>query len=199
MTKSAPEYSFKFLMVGDAGVGKTSLVRRLCLNQFSDSCDQTVGIEFMVYKLYVNDNPVQLQIWDTAGQETYRALGRAYYRDAVGVLLVFAYNSHTSFVALEDWINDAKSLCNPNAKIMLIGNKTDLTDMREISKSEVELFARNHKLEYIETSAKENINVSEAFYRTARSVLQGVMANEIKLVGVSGEDVDQKSKKGGCC
>ena len=82
---------------------------------------------------------------------------------------------------------------------MLIGNKTDLTDMREIRKSEVEIFARNHKLEYIETSAKENINVSEAFYRTARSVLQGVMANEIKLAGVSGEEIDEKTKKSGCC
>ena len=196
---SAQALTFKFLMIGNAGVGKTSLVRRLCYNEFTDKCEQTIGVDFVVHQVVINETPIQLQIWDTAGQETYRALGRAYYRDAVGVMLVFAYNSHATYAALDEWINDARNLCDPHAKIMVIGNKTDLKDLREISKAEVEQFAKSHKIEYIETSAKENVNVREAFYRTARSVLKEVVANEIKLPGQAKVEVREEKKAKSCC
>ena len=173
--------TFKFLMIGDTGVGKTSLVHRLCLNEFKESIESTIGLEYMIYKLLISDTKIQLQIWDTAGQEQYRSLGRSYYRDALGVLIVFSFNDQKSVDRLDEWISDAKNYCHPCVRILLVGNKIDLEEDRVVSKSEIEAFAKKRKLEYIETSAKININVQEAFYKAARNVYQGIITNEIKL------------------
>ena len=172
--------TFKFLTVGDSGVGKTSLIQRFCKKVFEEQTP-TVGVEFMVRKIKINDSPIQLQIWDTAGQEQYYSLAKTYYRDAVGVLLVFSYSSHSSLESMEKWLSEVRSLCHPHVKILLVGNKIDLTDERKIPKAEIESFISRHHLEYIETSAKENINVSEAFYRIARNVLNAITTNDIVL------------------
>ena len=200
--------TFKFLMMGDTGVGKTSLVRRLCRDEFSNNMDPTIGIGYEVYKLTVSDTKIQMQIWDTAGQEQYRSLVQSYYRDAVGVIVVFSFNNHKSFEGLEEWIADARNYCHPKVRILLVGNKIDLESERTVSKAEIEQFAKYHKLEYVETSAKTNTNVKEVFHKAARNVFQSVVTNEIHLgpqnegvnVDIKKREMERRQKEeSGCC
>jgi len=189
---------FKFLMIGNTGVGKTSLIRRLCLDQFTENFNATVGVEFMVYKTEINNTKIQLHIWDTAGQEQYRALGRAYYNGSIGVLLVFSMDNHDSFSSLENWMADVQKFLQPQVRILLVCNKSDLNDKREVTSAEIDNFCRVHGIECISTSAKLNTNVAEAFNKAARSVLQGLITNEIKLPG-SGYDIASSSDNPRCC
>ncbi|EAX84628.1 small GTP-binding protein, putative [Trichomonas vaginalis G3] len=187
-------------MIGDAGVGKTALVRRLITDEFDGVLDSTIGVEYSLYKLSIGNQKIQLQIWDTAGQEQYRALSQAYYRDAVGVLIVFSYNNHHSFEGLEDWIVDVRNYCHPKAKILLVGNKIDLESERTVSKAEIEQFSNNNRLEYIETSAKTNANVTEAFHKAARNVFQSVVTKEIQIgIQPTLYAPKKKEEKTGCC
>lgn len=172
---------FKFLAIGDSDVGKTSLVKRLCSNEFSDAESSTIGVEFLTHKVKINNQKIHLQIWDTAGQEKYKSLGKMYYRDAVAVLLVFSIVDSASFEHLEDWYTEARKLCHPNAKMLLVCNKIDLIENRVVSIMHIEQFCKARQLEYIETSAKENSNVEESFQLLARKVLQAVATNEIQL------------------
>ena len=194
--------TFKFLLVGDGAVGKTSLVRRLCRGTYSGTTEETVGVEFMPHTLTIDKTQVKLQIWDTAGQEQYRSLGRAYYRCAVGVLLVFAVDNHASFESLERWLTDVRNLCHPHAKILLVASKSDLIEERRVTKAEIETFVETFGLEYIESSAKCNVNVEEAFFKLARDVLNSVQLNEIQLSATpSSPKINEKPKneEGGCC
>ena len=133
--------ALKFLMIGDAGVGKTSLVHSARENKFNPNIDSTVGIEFSVLPININGQTVNIQLWDTAGQEVYRSLSRSYYRDAIGVLLIFSFTDHLSFEHLDNWVKDVKNLCHPKARILLIGNKVDLTEEKQVTNVEIQQFA----------------------------------------------------------
>ena len=135
-----------------------------------------------------------MQIWDTAGQERFRAIARAYFRSAVGVILVFDLTDRKSFEDLNQWLNDVHSLCDPNAVVTLIGNKSDLTSQRVITAAEAENFAQLHQIQYLETSALGGDNIQEAFQRTAaqiyRKQLQTIPKDDIKKNDDGGK---------GCC
>jgi len=195
--------TFKFLIVGDGAVGKTSIVRRMCHNTFSDNTEETVGVEFMPLTMNIDKSSVKLQIWDTAGQEQYRSLGRAYYRNAVGVLLVFSYDDHSSFEHLDQWLTDVRTLCHQHAQILLVGNKCDLSDHRRVTSSEIEQFISTFEVDFIELSAKNNLNVEQAFYTLTRNVLQAVVSNEIILAPSTQPKIPQVEvvipQKKGCC
>ncbi|EAY10959.1 small GTP-binding protein, putative [Trichomonas vaginalis G3] len=194
-------YTFKFLLVGDQAVGKTSLVHRLCRNTYSDNSEETVGVEFMPYNLNIDKTQIKLQIWDTAGQEQYRSLAKAYFRNAVGVVLFFAINDHLSFQHLETWLNDIRSLCHKNCRILLVGSKIDLIEERKITKDEIQKFVENFDLEYIETSAKENTNIKETFYKLAQEVLHSVQKGDIVLGNPSNsvQPTAETEPKKSCC
>jgi small GTP-binding protein len=115
--------SYKFIIIGCAGVGKTALLKRLVDDNFSDSTDPTVGVEFEAVVLQIDNQKVRLQIWDTAGQEKFRAITKAYYRTAAGVLIVFDLTDRRSFDQLPSWINDVRTLCDPFAVSTLVGNR----------------------------------------------------------------------------
>jgi small GTP-binding protein len=168
--------SGKFIIIGDSGVGKTAILRRLIENTFTEVAQTTVGVEFESKMLTIGDRKMKLQIWDTAGQERFKSIARAYYRNAVGVILVFDITERQSFDDLDMWLNDVHSLCNPNAVIQLIGNKLDLIAKREISAAEAESFAERHQMNYLETSAKGGDNVNEAFVRAATAILKKGLA-----------------------
>ena len=174
-------YTFKILIVGNSGVGKTSIWKQYAHNSFENNIEPTVGIDFIPMTLNIDDKIVKLQIWDTAGQEQYRSLGRAYYRNALGAILVFAYNDQQSFENLDSWLDDIKQFAHPHARIIMVGNKIDLSDSRCISKSEATDFAKVHNLEIYDTSAKLNQGVAELFNSIARSILQGFLSGEIKV------------------
>lgn len=196
---SSNTLTFKFLLVGDQAVGKTSLVHRLCRNSYDSFTEETVGVEFMPYNLTIEKTQLKLQIWDTAGQEQYRSLAKAYFRNAVGVILFFAIDNHNSFMHLESWLNDIRSLCHKNCKVLIVASKIDLINDRKITKDEIQRFISNFDLEYIETSAKENTNVKEAFYKLAQDVLHAVQKGEIQIGPATPEIVPKKQETKGCC
>ncbi|KAH0788109.1 small GTP-binding protein [Histomonas meleagridis] len=163
--------SYKFIIIGSSGVGKTAILKRLVEDIFIEESQSTIGVEFDSTILNIDNRRVKLQIWDTAGQERFRSIAKAYYRNAVGVILVFDITDRESFDELTSWLNDIHSLCDPNAVVQLIGNKADLSSRRVVTLSEAEQFASNQKMQYLETSAKTADNVREAFVRVATTIL----------------------------
>ena len=197
-------HTFKFLLVGNGNVGKTSIVRRMCRGDFIDNPETTIGVEFITKIFEIEGSQIKLQIWDTAGQEKYRSVGKAYYRNAVGVLLVFSLTDHVSFEKLEEWINDVSQYCHPKAKMILVGNKSDLVEQRKVTRDEIKNFAEDHNLPYIESSAKTGQNITECFYQVSRSIYDGVNTGDITLAAspiLTGEPQTQEKsvESHSCC
>jgi small GTP-binding protein len=196
--------TFKIVVLGSSGVGKSAIVRRLIENTFTPEGQPTVGVEFKPYIVPVNDQPVKLQIWDTAGQERFKSVSRAYFRNAVGAVLVYDVTVESSFDALDDWLNDLQQLCNPNASILLVGNKTDLDVDRKVGIEQARDFAEKHRLEYLETSALSGANVTEAFTRLAFAVAKKVQSKQIeggpgKAPTVKVDPVAAEPARSECC
>jgi small GTP-binding protein len=162
---------FKFIVIGSQGVGKTSILKRLVDSSYNDAVPQTVGVEFETASMMIDGRMVNLQIWDTSGQERYRSITKGYYRNAVGVLLVFDITDRHSFDDCPSWLADISTLCDANAVVQLIGNKSDLVAQRTVTIAEAEAFASHQRLLYLETSAKAGANVTEAFTRVAAGLV----------------------------
>ena len=177
---SNPLYTYKVVVVGSSGVGKTAVVQRLIENVFNVDGQSTIGVEFKSHCVSFDDETVRLNIWDTAGQERFRSVSKAYFRNAVGAVLVFSLDSIETFNDLDSWINDLNKLSTPNAAIILIGNKCDLKNDRQVSESEALSFAERHHIEYLETSAKDNTNIGETFVRLSRKIHERVKRGEIQ-------------------
>jgi small GTP-binding protein len=189
--------TFKFIVIGSSGVGKTAILRRLVDNVFTGESQTTVGVEFMATTLEVDGASVKLQIWDTAGQERFRSIAKAYFRSALGVMLVFDLSTRQSFEDLTHWLGDIHSLCDPNAEVTLVGNKSDLEDVRSVSPTETEAFTTLHHLSYVETSALAGDNVQEAFRRTAAAIYRKALANA-DVAKANVEDLKSVQTKS-CC
>ena len=161
----AEEYDlmFKILLLGDSGVGKSSLLLRYTKNEFNTDIRSTIGVEFAVKFLKIDNFQLKVQIWDTAGMERYRSITSAYYKGAKGVIIVYDICRQKSFENVDKWIDDFKSKADEDAVILLIGNKNDLDEKREVSKAEAEIMAQKNKFAFMETSAKDNNNVNKAF------------------------------------
>ncbi|OHT15573.1 Ras-related protein Rab11D [Tritrichomonas foetus] len=172
--------TYKIVVVGATCVGKTAIVGRLVDKVFNQEIETTIGVEFRTYPVLIGDKEVKLNIWDTAGQEKFKSVSKAYFRNAVGAVLVFSLTDRKSFEALDDWLNDLQSLCIPNAVILLVGNKVDLKDDRVISNEEANMFASRHNLDYYETSALEATNIEDSFVRLASSINEKVTNGEIQ-------------------
>jgi small GTP-binding protein len=162
--------SFKFILIGSSGVGKTAILKRLVEDTFSSDSQSTIGVEFDSTLIEVDGQQVKLQIWDTGGQERFRSIAKAYFRNAVGVLLVFDICERKTFDEVNAWLNDVHSLCDPTAVVILIGNKADLHENRVVTLAEAEQFAEHHQLAFLETSALAGSNVREAFVRAATQI-----------------------------
>jgi small GTP-binding protein len=178
MADSGPN-SFKIVVVGASGVGKTAIVSQLVNKSFKEVAVPTIGVEFKSYSLVADNKNIKLQIWDTAGQERFRSVSKAYFRNAVGGVLVFDLTQKPSFDQLNIWINDLNTLCAPNAVIILVGNKSDLADDRAVTESEVQETTKRYGLDYLETSAKTGDNVAETFARLGQAVLRQVKAGKV--------------------
>lgn len=175
------EFIFKYIVIGDMGVGKSCLLHQFTEQKFLMDSPHTIGVEFGTRVIDVRDKKVKLQVWDTAGQERFRAVTRTYYRGAAGCLLVYDITRRTTYNHVSTWLADARSLTNPNTVIMLIGNKRDLDDQREVSFEEASNFARENDLIFMETSAKTGDAVEDAFMRTAGMVFDSVQAGHTEL------------------
>lgn len=173
-------YLFKYIIVGDAGVGKSCLLLQFTDKRFRAEHDMTIGVEFGHRIVDIEDAKIKLQIWDTAGQEAFRSITRAYYRGATGALLVYDIGRRATFDHLAQWLTDARQNAQPNMVIILIGNKSDL-EKRAVSYEEGAWFARQNGLFFLETSAKTGENVEAAFIDTARQIHENLQAGMYDL------------------
>lgn len=157
------DYLFKVVLIGDSGVGKSNLLSRFTRNEFCLESKSTIGVEFATRTLQVEGRTVKAQIWDTAGQERYRAITSAYYRGALGALLVYDVTKPTTFDNVSRWLKELRDHADANIVITLIGNKTDLKHLRAVATEDAQGFAEREGLSFIETSALEATNVEKAF------------------------------------
>eukprot|EP00043_Microstomoeca_roanoka_P000711 m.28685 g.28685 ORF g.28685 m.28685 type:complete len:211 (-) comp10467_c0_seq1:112-744(-) len=199
------DFLFKIVLIGDSGVGKSNLLSRFTRNEFNLESKSTIGVEFATRSIEVDGKTIKAQIWDTAGQERYRAITSAYYRGAVGALLVYDIAKHASYENVLRWLKELRDHADSNIVIMLVGNKSDLKHLRAVPKEEATKFAEEHDLSFIETSALDSTNVEEAFKNILTSIYRLVSQRSIKpneskdtpsdtiVVGPTKEKVEQKS------
>ena len=165
------DLSFKIIIVGDQGVGKSCLAIKASRNYFEDFYSPTVGFEFVSFNVKVQEKIIKLQIWDTCGQEVYRSLISSFFRSASLAIIVYSIDTEDSFNNIEKWLNDIKTQSNPDIKIFLIGNKADLEDKRRLTKEQGEQLCKDHKLAFfMETSAKTGFNVQNVFIQVAKEL-----------------------------
>ncbi|KAE8725802.1 Ras-related protein RABA4d [Hibiscus syriacus] len=158
------DYVFKVVLIGDSAVGKSQLLARFARNEFNVDSKATIGVEFQTKTLVIDNKTVKSQIWDTAGQERYRAVTSAYYRGAVGAMLVYDMTKRQSFDNMARWLEELRRHADTNIVIMLIGNKCDLANLRAVPTEDAQEFAQRESLFFTETSALESTNVETAFF-----------------------------------
>ncbi|KAL0968917.1 hypothetical protein UPYG_G00273670 [Umbra pygmaea] len=168
------DYLFKLLLIGDSGVGKTCLLFRFSEDAFNTTFISTIGIDFKIRTIELHGKRVKLQIWDTAGQERFRTITTAYYRGAMGIMLVFDICNEKSFENIKNWIRNIEEHASSDVKKMVLGNKCDMTDRRQVSKDRGEKLAIDYGVKFLETSAKSSFNVEEAFYTLARDIMDNL-------------------------
>jgi Ras-related protein Rab-1A len=178
MSHDVFDYLFKVVLVGDAEVGKTSLTTRFAYGTFTEGYISTLGVDFIVKSLPINNLVVKLQAWDTAGQERYAGVRPIYYRGAKGALLVFDITMRQSFVNVEKWFNQVRKFSGIDVPIILVGNKIDLVDSRMVSTDEVRVYAAQNGMPYYETSAKTDYAVTDVFQKLAELILTTELSRE---------------------
>ena len=182
-------YVFKYIIIGESGVGKSCLLLQFTDKRFEPLHDLTIGVEFGARMITIDGKNIKMQIWDTAGQESFRSITRSYYRGACGALLVYDITRAETFSHLQTWLEDAKANSNTPMTIMLIGNKCDLESKRQVKREDGEAFAKEHGLFFMETSAKTAHNVDESFIETANHIYKDVKNGVIDPVSVMGKPI----------
>ena len=167
-------YLFKYIFIGDTGVGKSCLLLQFTDQRFRQQHDLTIGVEFGSRTVKISDKNLKLQIWDTAGQESFKSITRSYYRGAAGALLVYDITRKETFNHLTRWLEEVRQNGNPDIMVMLIGNKADLDSRRQVSTEEGERFAKENGLIFLETSAKTAFNVEQAFLQTSQMIYDNI-------------------------
>lgn len=206
------DYLFKIVLIGDSGVGKSNLLSRFTRNEFNLESKSTIGVEFATKSIQAEGKTIKAQIWDTAGQERYRAITSAYYRGAVGALLVYDITKHVSFENVERWLKELRDHADANTVIMLVGNKSDLRHLRAVSTEEAMAFAEKNNLAFIETSALEATGVDTAFQRILTEIYKLMSRKSMQAeenaaslpagdsIKITADSTDStKKKKSGCC
>ena len=164
------DLSFKIIVVGDSGVGKSCLTAKGTKNHFEEIYSPTVGFEFFTFNIRIEDKNIKLQIWDTCGQEAYRSLITSFYRNSSLAIIAYAINNQNSFNNIEAWLNEIKTQANPETKIFLVGTKVDLED-RKIPSDVAREFSKENGFNYfIETSAKTGFNAQNVFIQAAKEL-----------------------------
>ncbi|KAF5402724.1 Small GTP-binding protein domain [Paragonimus heterotremus] len=171
------DYLFKIVLIGDSGVGKSNLLSRFTMNEFNLESKSTIGVEFATRSVQIDGKTIKAQIWDTAGQERYRAITSAYYRGAVGALLVYDIAKRVTYENATQWLHELRDHSDQDIVVMFVGNKSDLRHLRMVPTDEAKEFAKREKMFFMETSALDASNVDEAFVEVLRAIYKLVMAN----------------------
>lgn len=194
------DFLFKIVLIGESGVGKSSLVARYMDGSFVDTHLSTIGVDFSIRTVDIEDKRVKLQVWDTAGQERFRGLCRQFYRSAKAVLFVYDVTEPSSFQQLSQWLQGVKQYGAECVKLVLIGNKTDLMSERIVQTSEGREFAKNHGMTFFETSARDGEGVGTVFEDVALQLTKEAKAIELKSpVILSKPGPGRKVEREPCC
>ena len=174
------EYIFKYIIIGDSGVGKSCLLLQFLEGSFKANHEATIGVEFGT-KIITTDNGtnVKLQVWDTAGQDAFKSITRSYYRNAAGALVVYDITNKQSFINVKKWLEEAQVNGNKEMVLALVGNKSDLESKRQVSQQEGLDFANKNGLIFIETSAVSASNVSQVFMNVASQIIRKINSSII--------------------
>jgi small GTP-binding protein len=175
------DYLFKYIIIGDAAVGKSNLLLRYAHGQFKPEYQLTIGVEFGAKNVEIRNKTYRIQIWDTAGQENFRSITRAYYKNSVCALVVYDISSRDSFNNVSTWIEDCKNQSPKTIFMVLVGNKSDLEDKRQVSKEEGQDLADKYGINFFETSAKTGENVEEVFNNSAEQIATNIVEGYYNL------------------
>jgi Ras-related protein Rab-10 len=171
MAKKTYDLLFKLLLIGDSGVGKTCLLFRFSDDAFNTTFISTIGIDFKIKTVELGGKKIKLQIWDTAGQERFHTITTSYYRGAMGIMLVYDITNAKTFDNISKWLRNIDEHANEDVEKMILGNKCDMEDKRQVSRERGDAIAREHAIPFLETSAKGNVNVESAFMDLAQAIL----------------------------
>ena len=212
------DYLLKYIIIGDAAVGKSNLLLRYVHGQFKPEYQLTIGVEFGAKNINISSKVFRIQIWDTAGQENFRSITRAYYKNSVCALVVYDISSRDSFNNVTSWIEDCKNQSPKTIFMVLVGNKCDLEDKRQVSYEEGKELADKNELLFFESSAKDGINVEEIFENSAKEIAKkieqgyyvletdscgikkGINRSNVQQIQLGGQQDNQNRGSGnGCC
>jgi Ras-related protein Rab-8A len=201
--RAAPSRSYdmimKLLLVGDSGVGKSCLLLRFVEDKFNPSFITTIGIDFKIRTIESNGKKIKLQVWDTAGQERFRTITTAYYRGAMGIVLIFDVTDSRTFENVENWFQTVTQHANEDAQIFLVGNKCDDEVNRQVSKEQGQELAAKLNIPFLEASAKNNSNVDSIFYELASIIQEKHVEEPERAAGVNVAQGGQNTGSSNCC
>jgi len=199
----AYDYLIKLLLIGDSGVGKSCLLLRFSDDSFTPSFITTIGIDFKIRTIELDGKKIKLQIWDTAGQERFRTITTAYYRGAMGILLVYDVTDEKTFANIRNWIRNIEQHAADTVNKMLIGNKCDMEDEKVVDASRGQALADEYGIKFMETSAKTNHNVDLAFFTLAKDIKVRLIEDPTPTPPIPNPikpNIDPPpQKEGGCC
>ena len=167
-------YLFKYIIIGDSAVGKSNILLRYIHDKFNEDFQSTIGVEFGAKNLKIEDKIYRIQIWDTAGQETFRSITRAYYKNSVCSCVVYDITNRNSFQNIKSWIEDCRKQSPKTVFLVLIGNKVDLENRREVSYEEGSIYAQKNGMLFFETSAKTGKNIEEIFIKSSNEIAKKI-------------------------
>ncbi|CAD8084807.1 unnamed protein product [Paramecium sonneborni] len=198
------DYQYKIVIIGDSGVGKTNIMTQFTRGEFSEETKTTVGVEFANKQLVIDDKIIKAQLWDTAGQERYRAIISSYYKGASGALIVFDITKQSTFDNVDRWMKEIQESTSNDISIILVGNKSDLRHLRQISSDVSSSYASKHKIAFLETSAKDGSNVHQAFNQLINEIHSKNKNNSIFTQKKTNQSITEAvqietQKDSGCC
>ncbi len=175
------DYLFKLLLIGDSGVGKSCILLRFADDTFSESYISTIGVDFKIRTLTINNKQIKLQIWDSAGQERFRTLTTAYYRSAHGIILVYDVNDRETFIHIENWLQEVSRYAANDVNRVLVGNKCDILNKREVEYETARVYAEKLGVSFTEASAKDRTNIDKVFNIMAKELVEKLGENQNTL------------------
>eukprot|EP00002_Diphylleia_rotans_P008043 TRINITY_DN1773_c0_g1_i1.p1 TRINITY_DN1773_c0_g1~~TRINITY_DN1773_c0_g1_i1.p1 ORF type:complete len:207 (+),score=42.76 TRINITY_DN1773_c0_g1_i1:49-669(+) len=198
-SNSEYDYLFKVLIIGDSGTGKSCLMTRFVDDTYSDHFISTIGVDFKIKTLSLQEKVIKLQIWDTAGQDRFRAITQSYYHGAHGILVVYDVTNKPSFDHLQYWFGEINQHANPNVVTVLVGNKIDLVKDRVVDRAEAMALAESKSIKYLESSAKSGENVLDAFMNLITEIVTSISQTQRKSSTVQPGPGAPVRSGNGCC